>query len=166
MSDLFLTGPSIKRGKSRQDYETPWAIVRAVESRFGPMVCDLAATEQNKKAPGWIDEKTDSLSNRAIWPDDGNCWLNPPSRVIGPWAKKCWEQSQRGAKIFMLVPASVGSNWFRDYVHRKALVLFLSPRISFDGENSYPKDLLLICYGLAPAYECWNWQKNILKETE
>ena len=79
---------------------------------------------------------------------------------IAPWAKKCLEESRLGARIFLLTPASVGSNWFADYVHEKARVLFLSPRLSFDGANSYPKDIILSEFSKDAfvGYECWRWK--------
>ena len=57
-----------------------------------------------------------------------------------------------------LVPAAVGSNWFRDYVDGKALVLLLNGRLSFDGAGPYPKDCILCLYGIEPGYEVWSWR--------
>ena len=154
------TGPSIKRGHSRQDYETPADFMRAVADRFGAPILDLAASDENPKAPMWITEAQDSLSIAWHLQASGVLWLNPPFGVIGPWAKKCWEEKQEGCRILMLVPASVGSNWFKDFVHNRALVCFLSPRITFEGaDDPYPKDLVLCCYNFGTAgYECWRWK--------
>lgn len=162
MSDITLprTGPSINKGRSRQDYETPWEFIRAVEAKLGKITCDLAASRDNHKAPVYYTIAQDSLANGALWCPMGICWLNPPFGVIGPWAKKCWDESQLGARIVMLTPASVGSNWFRDYVHNRARVLFLSPRIQFEcADDPYPKDLMLSCFGWSHVgYECWRWK--------
>jgi DNA (cytosine-5)-methyltransferase 1 len=92
-------------------------------------------------------------------------YLNPPYKNIEPWAGKCKEESKKGAKIIMLVPASVGSNWFREHVFGQALVFFLSPRLKFVGHNTpYPKDLM--CCVFSPAQNsnvfCWNWKKDEL----
>lgn len=86
-------------------------------------------------------------------------WLNPPYSNIGPWAKKCAEESALGARILFLVPASVGSNWFRDFVFKKSLVLFLNDRIKFVGaEYVYPKDCIIAAYGFGePGFEMWGW---------
>lgn len=153
--------PRQKPGKSRQDQGTPWPFIRAVEARFGEFAWDLAASESNAKARMWLDEEGDSL--KVHWASlVGNLWLNPPFGNIAPFAEKCAIESARGAKIRMLVPASVGTIWFREFVHRRAYVLFLSPRLTFLGEKDpFPKDLLLCVYerGLH-GYDCWRWDEN------
>lgn len=152
------TGPSINRGKSRQDYETPWEFIHAVELRLGKITADLAASDTNHKAPFYYTIARNSLAQG--WHElKGNLWLNPPFGVIGPWAKKCRQEMDMGARVIMLTPASVGSNWYRDFIHKRALVLFPSPRIQFEGaEDPYPKDLMLSCFGWPVDFECWRWK--------
>ncbi len=148
-------GAAFNTGKSKQDYGTPWEFVDAVEARFGPIAFDLAASADNARYPKYYTESDDSLS--VNWHHlRGMLWLNPPYKRIGPWAKKCAIESAKGARIAMLVPASVGSNWFADHVFNKALLL--RPRMSFDGKHSYPKDLLLACYGEPVGLELWKWK--------
>lgn len=150
------TGPSIARGKSKQDYATPREFMRAVVSRFGLLSFDLAASPHNTKNPNYFSKEDDSLTKN--WHEiRGLLYLNPPFDNIAPWAEKCLLESSRGAKILFLTPASVGSNWFANFVHRKALVLFLQGRISFDGIAPYPKDCILSCFGFTPNYEVWKW---------
>ncbi len=158
--------PVQKPGLSKQDYETPPEFIAAVKSRLGisEFSIDLAADEHNTKAHIFVFREMDALAGdweglltyhevEGSW-----CWLNPPYGNIAPWAKKC---SESGIKIAFLVPAAVGSNWFRDYVDGKALVLLLNGRLSFDGIAPYPKDTILCLYGVAPGYEVWNWRKQI-----
>ncbi len=159
-----LTGARLQRGKSRQDYETPPAFFNAVESRFGRIIHDLAATEANTKVPGSFFSPQQDALHQEWWPlcsalPTGWLWLNPPFADIGPWARRCYEQSQRGANILMLVPASVGANWYRDWVHRKAGVLALNGRLTFVGSpDPYPKDLILCCYSAVPGgFDVWTW---------
>jgi hypothetical protein len=59
----------------------------------------------------------------------------------------------------MLVPASVGSNWYAEHVHGKALELYLHPRIIFVGETiGYPKDLSLFVFGFGiSGAQPWRW---------
>lgn len=159
---LTKTGAALNRGRSRQDYSTPIEFIHAVEKRFGKIDCDLAASVENTKAPRFITEQQDSLSMR--WPVCNTLlWLNPPFSNIVPWAKKCYEESLLGAHILMLVPASVGSNWFAEFVHEKARVYFLRPRLVFEWEKDpYPRDLLLANCGPVPGYECWHWKHQLL----
>lgn len=148
------------RGQSRQDFGTPDDFFLVVRKRFGHIAWDLAASAENTKAFEWFNEEVDSL--KQPWADlERNwLWLNPPFSQIRPWAKKCYEESEKGAKILFLVPAAVGSNWFAEFVHRKAVVFFLSPRLCFDGKNPYPKDIILIAYNkiIQPDYETWRWK--------
>ncbi len=154
--------PVQKPGLSKQDYSTPDEFIAAVKDRLGisEFAYDLAADVGggNSKAPDWYDVGWNSLTNP--WPELTQrwCWLNPPFANIAPWAKKC---SESGMKIAFLVPAAVGSNWFRDYVDGKALVLLLNGRLSFDGIAPYPKDTILCLYGVTPGYEVWNWRKQL-----
>jgi hypothetical protein len=92
--------------------------------------------------------------------DGGIWWLNPEYSNIDPWANKCYETTKGSSypTIAFLIPASVGTNYFFDYIDGKAAVKFLNPRLSFDGIAPYPKDLLLAVYGLEPGYECWKWK--------
>lgn len=157
--DLIKTGAAFNRSESKQDYATPWELIHALERRFGKFTIDLAANAENAKAPVWFNIEQDSLAQNwsAI---SGNQWLNPPFKHIPPWAQKCNAEQCQGAKIFLLTPASVGSNWWDDYVHQKAYVLFPRPRIQFVGATDpYPKDCAISCYfyGMS-GYETWRWK--------
>jgi phage N-6-adenine-methyltransferase len=158
--------PDQKPGKSRQDYCTPRKLIDAVVLRFGPIVWDLAAHEKNHISPNWYGQgsefSTDSLKKSLDWASTAPgklLWLNPPFGDISPWASKCADSCDRGAKIAFLVPASIGSEWFAKYVYAKSLVLALRPRISFDGKNPYPKDCILCIYGEPPGFNLWKWNE-------
>lgn len=165
--------PKQKPGRSRQDYETPRELFSAVERRFGPFVFDLAASSRNSKCNEYYNSRVDSL--KQDWSQlRGNLWLNPPFANIDPWAAKCklsrinlavlehkagQYQSPAATCIFLLTPASVGSNWFMEHVWGHALVLALNPRLTFVGETApYPKDCILSVYGMTPGFEIWRWK--------
>jgi phage N-6-adenine-methyltransferase len=153
-----MSMPEQKPGRSKQDYATPSEFIWAVVSRFGQLTFDLAANDQNTVCPSYFDEDMDSLIQD--WHKlSGNLWLNPPFGDIDNWAEKCAKESAGGAKIFMLVPASVGSNWYMNFVEPYAYVLGLNPRLSFDGVAPYPKDCVLACYiyGLT-GFKTWRWK--------
>jgi phage N-6-adenine-methyltransferase len=146
----------------KQAYATPLEFIAAVKRRFGvgDFDYDLAADAINTKARRYFDEKIDSL--KQDWSKlRGALWLNPPYAHIEPWAKKCAESAVWSFKpprrIFLLVPAAVGSDWFARHVFGKARVLLLNGRLSFDGKNPYPKDCCLACYGEKPGIEIWRW---------
>lgn len=171
--------PAQRPGRSKQDYETPSDFIAAVERRFGPIAVDLAATADNAKAALYFGPKEDSLrtdwttdasycQGENVWPryrliSSLDCWLNPPFGKIGPWAAKCAGSApafrDRGGRIFLLTPASVGAEWFAEHVHGRALVLALRPRLTFVGETDpYPKDCVLSVFGAQPGFELWRWR--------
>lgn len=159
--------PAQKPHRSRQDYQTPPEFLAAVTRRFGEIAWDLAAHAQNTVVedgyfgPGSaITADALGIEWRRSWvKNDGWFWLNPPFADIAPWAEKCAEEMQRGARILLLVPASVGSQWYARSVVPVAHTLFLAPRLTFVGETApYPKDLMLCVYahGLTGC-STWQW---------
>jgi phage N-6-adenine-methyltransferase len=161
--------PQQKPGRSKQDYSTPANFLRAVENRFGKIALDLAAHQSNHVVPRYYGSGglyPDSLT--AEWPLSNNLWLNPPFTNITPWARKCYESIMRpssAACILFLVPASVGSNWFADWVHDKAYVLALKGRLCFDKLHpswGFPKDCMLCVYAsyYVPTFSVWDWKKD------
>lgn len=166
-----VTEPAQKPFRSRQDYGTPPLFIRAVKQRLrvDRFAHDFAADATNRQAPTHFDQEADALSvpqwelslRQNGCPTSGQNWgwLNPPFTAISKWAKRCAETGEAGGKIAFLVPAAVGSNWFRDYVAGRAMVLFLNGRITFVGQTDpYPKDCMLCLYGVDTGYDVWNWR--------
>lgn len=174
--------PAQKPGKSRQDYGTPWELIRAVEARWGKLALDLAAHDNgdNAKAPAWFGESDDYLKQDFTpglgLPDDALCWCNPPFENIAPWAAKWGADAKLGARIIALVPASIGAEWFAAHAFAKARVVALRPRLAFEGGGhqkgcadetcmgcqTYPKDCMLLLYGKVDnngsLLETWRWK--------
>jgi len=138
---------------------TPPEFLDAVRQRWSiaQFDVDLAASENNTGARRIITPEQDSLSVdwRLL---TGDLWLNPPFGHIAPWAKKCATERVHGSRLFFLVPASVGSNWFIESVFERARVYLLRDRICFDGVNVFPKDCILAVYGETPGFEPWRWR--------
>jgi hypothetical protein len=157
---LKLSGPTTKRFKSVQVVSTPWGFIHAVEEKFGLFAWDLAATEDNAKAPDFISPERDTFS--VDWAEllaGGLGWLNPEFDPMKKWVAKCALEQQRKARFLTLSPASVGSNWFWTYVQPFATVYCLTPRIVFEGSTDpYPKDLILSHYNQNPNHELQRWK--------
>lgn len=154
--------PAQKPGRSKQDYGTPPAFLSAVKRRFGlkEFAIDLAASQENAVAPLFYTEVENALKQPWRTRSREMGWCNPPFANIQPWVEKAYAESKIGARVAMLVPAGVGSNWWRDWVHGKAFVLLLNGRITFVGETQpYPKDCCLLLYGpdVSPGYDVWSW---------
>lgn len=146
--------------KETQDTGTPLDFFNVIKEEFAPQ-WDLAAHRYNTKCDNFISLDGLKLPEQSRFPiqadslaypwytlSDGWLWLNPPFAKIEPWVAKAYMERLKGAKILVLVPASVDSNWFEDWVENKATeVRFLNPRLKFVGHtNAYPKPLMLIVY--------------------
>ncbi len=157
--------PTQKSSTSEQVVQTDPLLMRAVERRFGALHVDLAATMANTQAAVFISKEQDSLRQpwATLYPR-GRMWLNPEFNNIGEWAWKCARECvhlKRGGNIFLLTPASIGANWFRDYVAPHARVIALNGRLTFVGHKQpYPKDCMLSVYGMTPGFEVWDWRKQ------
>lgn len=169
---------------SKQDVQTPADFIKAYNKRFGAINFDLAARDYNAQAeryyapPGALDlyaEAYDSLAQdwgalSQTLPWDSTLWLNCEFSNTEQWVRKCAEERPRlepGRTIALLVPASVGSNWFRDYVYEHADVCLLNGRVQFVGhEFPYPRDLMLCLYQPVQreptTVHIWNWREDIL----
>lgn len=159
--------PVQKPGRSETIVRTPPGFLAAVKRYLGiqSFAADLAACVDNAVAYPFFTKEDDAFTKD--WSVYGGwCWLNPPYDDIGRWAELCLQESTYGVKIAFLVPASVGSNWWRDYVHQQADVQFLNGRLTFLYANGtrhtgpYPKDLALILYGNEPGYDVWDWRRQ------
>lgn len=153
--------PAQKPHRSKQDYGTPWELIRAVEAKYGKIAVDLAASPENAKAEYYFTEADDFFAQDLYWPANALCWVNPPFKNIGPWTEKCGRDAEQGARIVMLVPASVGAEWYARHVFGKAGVVALRPRLTFEGcDQPYPKDCILILWGMGKTgFECWRWKQ-------
>lgn len=172
------TGAGFARGKSPQDYKTPAEFIAAVKRKFkfDEFDWDLAATRGNSVAEACyygpdhpLSEQRDALA--CDWARElqefAEVWLNPPFGNVTPWVQRCAETAAAwrahpevtSPRLYLLVPASVGANWWKAYVHKKARVHFLNGRIKFDGKNGFPKDCALVVYSATetPGYRCWRW---------
>lgn len=182
-TQLVLTGPSVNRHNSEQVVSTPWAFIRAVEAKFGTLVCDLAATATNTKVVGCtITPEIDTFTQDwTAWLHGGLGWLNPEFDPMAKWVELCAQQQRRGATFLALAPASISTNWFWDFVQPYATVYSISPRIPFEGQHNlfppnhpragqrkcaspcpgcrpYPKDLMLSHYCPNPNHELQRWK--------
>lgn len=159
--------PKQKPGKSKQDYQTPPEFLAAVRHLLGidDFCIDLAASADNAVCGAYITEEQNALDPERYWSTTaaGWAWLNPPYANISHWVEKAWTESRRGTQLAMLLPASVGANWWRDHVDGKAYVLMLNGRLTFVGETTpYPKDCALLLYApfLRGGGYVWDWRNQ------
>lgn len=162
--------PKQKPGRSKQDYWTPPEFLDAVRKTLGvhEFDVDLAADDGNAIALEYFTAQNSAFDAQTWRFASGWNWLNPPYSAIGPWVERAYlEARDNRAKTAVLIPASVGANWWRDWVHNKALVLFLNGRLTFVGCTApYPKDCALLLYdpflvreGMT-YYDVWSWARG------
>jgi site-specific DNA-methyltransferase (adenine-specific) len=149
----------------KQDWQTPPEFLDAVEGRFGPIGYDLAASEGQQVCPCYFTPDDDSLTQDWTWLPANVAWLNPPFADIRPWVAKAAECAELARWTLVLVPASVGTGWWRDHVLGKCMA-FGVPRMTFVGASApYPKDLALLAYGYGVnGFGHWDWRSQERKE--
>ncbi len=163
------TMPKQKPGLSKQNYQTPIDFLTAVKKRLHivEFTMDLAASRDNAVCADWYDEEANSLIQP--WNLGGWNWCNPPYANIEPWVKKAMLESLKGAQTAMLVPASVGANWWTEWVEPYAYQSFLNGRLcfipnwrelGFKSPPLYPKDCALLLYTpwSFTGNEVWSWK--------
>ncbi len=94
-------------------WRTPDEVYLPLEAEFG-FTLDPCATPESAKCARYFTEEQDGLAQD--WSGD-RVFMNPPyGREIYAWAKKAWEEQQRGALVVGLLPASTDLTWWGDYV--------------------------------------------------
>lgn len=105
---------------------------------------DFFQEDEGEEVPALtIDSKGTRQWKMAHAGRKGLLWLNPPFNNIPAWASRCQNESLLGANILLLTPASVGSNWFANFVAGFADVYLLNGRLSFIKGEPYNKDCML-----------------------
>ncbi len=149
------------KNKTEQTVGTDPEFYEILNARFG-FSWDLACTRENQLCPMGLTPSENSLS--ADWHKlEGWLYLNPPFKDSGKWAQKCSDEMEKGARIVMLTPAAVGSNWVRDWVYKRASVRILNGRLKFVGHDTpYPKDCMISIFqkNVYRGIDIWNWREG------
>ncbi len=166
-----MSGPNSDPRAGQGTYRTPKPFLDAVLRRlmWDKFDLDLACTQADCVAETGIyhDLGLDALA--LAWPE-GQHYVNPPFGLSKAFAQACARQCNFDTQVAMLVPASVGSAWFAEYVDGKADVIFLRPRIVFLQPDGAPcpaginRDCILAVYPLSRSdvrgtqYTCEDWR--------
>jgi site-specific DNA-methyltransferase (adenine-specific) len=115
------------------EWGTPQTFYDRLNAEFG-FTLDPCATAENRKCGKFYTKAEDGLLQD--WGGEV-VFCNPPyGHDIGLWCKKCYEQSQKGVTVVMLVPARTDTAWFHDWVYGKAEWRFVRGRLKFEGGDS------------------------------
>ncbi len=157
--------PRQRPGRSKQDYGTPSIVLAAVRRlmHVSAFALDAAASQENAVASRYYTIVQNGLLQP--WDDDGVTWWNPPYGQCGHWAAKANAEAALGRVSAGLIPASVGSHWWRKWVHQRAHVKFLNGRVTFAGCTApFPKDVVLAIFGdpvrWPAGYDVWRWRPD------
>jgi phage N-6-adenine-methyltransferase len=148
----------------RDDWGTPVELF-ATLSRSHDFVVDLCASLQNSLCDFWITEGVDLFSplgqevvrnaRRASKSAHPYAWINPPYRGAGKTglfvvraAELCRDY---GLGLVALIPASVGSNWWRESVDPLFDFVLFTQRLRFGGAPTSAQFDSAVCVMRAPG---------------
>lgn len=121
------------------EWSTPQNIFDQLNREF-KFSLDACASHWNHKCTAYYTKYENALEIN--WPIPGPVWMNPPyGREIGKWAKKAYEESQRGSTVVCLIPARTETKWFHDYFINGE-IRFIKGRIHFTdstGKSGRPR---------------------------
>jgi hypothetical protein len=149
----------------------------AVKRRFAleRIDWDLACTETDcvGESGGYTFPQVDALTQDwggDLAHDGITAWVNPPFAQSGAF---CAKAASSGVRVLALVPVAIGTRWWQQHVHRRAVVAGVgrlvfnnpdgTPVLSKDGKpQSINRDCALLAYNVLPTGTDWylleNWR--------
>ena len=114
------------------EWETPQDLFNKLNNQYH-FTLDPCCTHENAKCFKHYTQEENGLIQD--WSND-IVFCNPPyGREIGKWVKKAYDESIKGTKIVMLIPARVDTKWFHQYLYNKEeqgiRVEFIKGRLKF-----------------------------------
>lgn len=140
-----MTSHSDDVRSQQNEWETPQTLYDHLEISGGEFTWDLAASDNNHKAPYWFTVDNDSLVQD--WSAlHGRLFCNPPyGRDIKRWIEKAADMtdfSHNFDEIVMVIPARTDTSYWHEYIfdNPRASVDFLRGRLKFerDGLSGQP----------------------------
>lgn len=135
---------------SSNEFETPQHIFDYLNEEFD-FQWDLACRKSNTKCiNGLFVEEVNSLEEDWYKLSDGWLWCNPPYSPLRPWIEKAQQEFLKGAKIVMLVPPFLGSQYYSNVIPSE--IRMIKGRIKFIGADGIPmkantNDSCLLIFG-------------------
>ena len=125
-NDLWRTPPEVMTYLEKQEHFIP--------------TIDACADENNKKCDVFFSEENCFLKADPKSVTGQKIWCNPPYSKPLPFVKQCFEFSQNGNEVFMLLNMDSSTKWFLEIEsHSNALIMpLVGGRIAFvngDGEQ-------------------------------
>jgi len=118
--------------------ETTWATPQPffdMLNREFQFTLDVAALPGTAKCSRYFTPEDDGLS--CSW-DGETFWMNPPygrGQNVYQWVKKAYETAKAGGTGVALLPASVDTKWFHEFVMKATEIRFVRDRLWFSLEG-------------------------------
>lgn len=125
-----MNGMNVLFSSASEEWGTPQDLFDELNYVYN-FTLDPSASDYNHKCEKYFTKDDDGLSKS--WSGE-TVFCNPPyGRHIGDWVKKAYDESLKGTKIVMLIPARTDTRWFHDYIYRKdnVRVEFIRGRLKF-----------------------------------
>jgi site-specific DNA-methyltransferase (adenine-specific) len=130
---------------NRDSWETPQKLFDELNKEFN-FTIDAAADKENHKCERYYTRKENGLEKN--WKGE-RVFLNPPyGRELPKWVKKAADEAKdKSTIIVMLIPARTDTQWFHDYIYKKAEIRFIKGRLKFgDAKNSAPFPSMVVIF--------------------
>lgn len=141
--------------KKSDEWETPKWLFDLLNDEF-QFVLDAAANGENRKCNAFYDKYLSALDHD--WAE--STYVNPPYSKIGPFMKKAYEESQKGATVVCLIPVRSDTRYWHDYVMKSQEIRFIKGRLKFgDSKTGAPFPSCIVIFkppsGLIPRAYPW-----------
>lgn len=111
-------------------WATPQSFFNALNTEF-KFTLDVCALPETAKCNKYFTPEIDGLNQD--WAMDV-CFMNPPygrGQNVYSWVKKAYETSLEGGTVVCLLPASVDTKWFHEFVMKSSEIRFVIDRLWF-----------------------------------
>lgn len=168
-----MSGPNSKPEVGQQNYRTPASFLTAIKRRFQiasiDWDCACTATDCVGESGGYTYPAVDALAQdwRELALPGVTAFFNPPFAQSGAF---CAKAASSGARVLGLIPVAIGTKWWRQHVHQKAVVVGVG-RIVFNNPDGTPvmhadkkgvlresainRDCALLAYNVLPEGTQW-----------
>lgn len=127
-----MKGAKTLFSSANNEWGTPQFLFEELNDKYH-FTLDPCSTDENAKCSKHYTIEDNGLSKEWI---NEIVFCNPPyGKEIGKWAEKCYQESCKGVKIVMLVPARVDTKWFHNFIYQKPNVRieFIKGRLKFEN---------------------------------
>ena len=116
-------------------WATPWPFFKALDTEFNFSI-DVCALKETAKVSRFYSPDDDGLSQN--WSNE-TIWMNPPygrGQNVYAWVEKAFHAAREGKSTCVcLLPASIDTRWFHNFVMNSSEIRFVKDRIWFEFDG-------------------------------